>query len=207
MGVYESFDGGKSWAAIPGEPQHFFWAVQTSNGNLYGIANENIGPLWRYQKSNRTWEKFHPGAVSGFAVHPTDEDTVFACVDSHTKNWGGPSFGNLAKTVDAGKTWQRIKDGKGDDYSPWRVYIDLERPEAMLMNTTHHWDSQGNPTGIMRGLDAGKSWHSIQANHSYHWPDSFTFGGLAGRVYTCWHNGGLMQLDGLYSLNSQQKGR
>ncbi|MGH8568263.1 MAG: LamG-like jellyroll fold domain-containing protein, partial [Gammaproteobacteria bacterium] len=141
------------------------------------------------------------GGVSGFAVHPTNENILFAAEGTFKNHVLGlpVSDGRLLKSMDGGTTWQEIKDGAGRSYSPWQIYVDPAQPTAMLMSTYRHFEASGLPSGVMRSLDGGATWQSFHHNLSHNNVRSFTYGGVPGRVYAATFNMGTHRIDSLYS--------
>lgn len=99
--LFRSFDGGRSWSAVPGQPvglrpSHMHRA---SDGNYYlsygdepGPDTMNAGAVWRWQPSSGRWTDITPlrgnGKTPGFgwgdvAVDPSDPKVLIASTHHH----------------------------------------------------------------------------------------------------------------------------
>ncbi|UCG42214.1 MAG: hypothetical protein JSU73_10085 [candidate division WOR-3 bacterium] len=140
-----SSDGGGTWERIN--------LSDTSNGTLYALAvapgarsvvygagHVNYsGRAWRSTDYGRTWaETASPGGrVYGLAVHPDDENTVYAA-----------AMDSCWKTTDAGATWQRV----GGGYYLADVCLFPGGPDTVFV---------GGRYGVAMSTDAGVSWASL----------------------------------------------
>ncbi|MGH8478341.1 MAG: LamG-like jellyroll fold domain-containing protein [Gammaproteobacteria bacterium] len=206
-GLYVSNNSGASFSKVPGSPSRFCQIVQGKSGKLYGLTLSTTGDLYSFDPATGVSKKLRDnanGGLSGFAVHPTNENILFAAEGSFRHHVLGASgtVGRLLKSTDGGTTWQEIKDGAGKSYSPWQVYVDPARPTAMLMSTYSHFEASGLPSGVMRSLDGGATWQSFHHNLSHNNVRSFTYGGVPGRVYAATFNMGTHRLDSLYTATA-----
>jgi photosystem II stability/assembly factor-like uncharacterized protein len=151
-GIYKSTDGGDSWkklgGGLPGMTGKIAVDVSASNPNrVYALleAEPEKGGLWRSEDAGKTWMQINGHRVLHsrawyyihIAVDPLDEDTVYVM--------NVP----LLKSVDGGKTWEKISAPHGDHHDLW---INPSDSRNMI---------NGNDGGATVTFDGGKSWSSI----------------------------------------------
>jgi photosystem II stability/assembly factor-like uncharacterized protein len=154
-GIYKSTDGGDTWTSItdaaglpkrplgriglavsPARPQRLWASVE---------APDSSGGIFRSDDAGATWmringeQKFHVRAwyYSTLTADPVDENTVYVM--------------NLSvhKSIDGGKTFERVRVPHGDTHFLW---IDPKDPSRMI---------NGNDGGATVSLDGGRSWSSV----------------------------------------------
>jgi photosystem II stability/assembly factor-like uncharacterized protein len=151
-GIYKSTDGGDSWkklgGGLPGMTGKIAVDVSASNPNrVYALleAEPEKGGLWRSEDAGKTWMQINGHRVLHsrawyyihIAVDPLDEDTVYVM--------NVP----LLKSVDGGKTWEKISAPHGDHHDLW---INPSDSRNMI---------NGNDGGATVTFDGGKTWSSI----------------------------------------------
>ncbi|MEO6445686.1 MAG: glycosyl hydrolase, partial [Gemmatimonadaceae bacterium] len=154
-GLWKSTDGGDTWADLsmnPGMPTGPLGkiGVDVSPANprrIYATveARDTSGGIFRSDNGGDTWtrtngdQKFQirPWYYSTVTADPSNENTLYVM---NLQVW---------KSVDAGKTFTRIRVPHGDTHIMW---VDPKNPDR-LMN--------GNDGGGTVSLDGGKSWSSI----------------------------------------------
>ena len=127
-GIYKSTDAGKTWTNMglrdshhiarivihPTNPEVVYVAAM---GHLYSTNAER--GVFKSTNGGKTWEKVlyvnDKIGVIDLALNPKNPDVLYAAAyDKQRLPWqminGGPESGIL-KTVDAGKTWTRLRNG------------------------------------------------------------------------------------------------
>ncbi len=147
-GLYRSDDGGASWKELTGEglPKKPYGrigvAVSAESNRIYALIEAEEGGLYRSDDGGNKWQ-----LVSGdrrlrqrawYYMHviadPRDPDTVYVLnVDAH-------------KSIDAGRTFNKIDGPHGDWHGLW---IDPRNTKRMLAS---------DDGGATLTLDGGRSW-------------------------------------------------
>lgn len=150
--LYVTSDGGTSWS-----PQSFGVVDRIDSLNFFD-ANVGVlsaaGSLHRTQDGGQSWTVVH--GHEAFAIEWLDATTVIAS----TVSSGGP---DLARSTDAGLTWQTIQVPGVDLQEPVRV------DALTAIAGTQHGD-------LYRSTDAGLTWNRV-------W-DSGTTGSMNGGCFT-----------------------
>ena len=151
-GIFKTTDGGDTWNRLKGGLPDTIGKVgidvSASNPRrVYAIieAEHEKGGLWRSDDGGETWELINGHRVlhsrawyyTHIAADPADEDTVYVL--------NVP----LMKSVDAGKTWEKIKTPHGDHHDQW---INPDDSKNFI---------NGNDGGATITFDGGKTWSSI----------------------------------------------
>jgi photosystem II stability/assembly factor-like uncharacterized protein len=152
-GLYKSTDGGDSWNKLEGGLPKLIGkigvAVSASNPDrVYTLieAESGKGGLWRSENGGETWKLINGHRVlhsrAWYYIHiaadPVDEDTVYVL--------NVP----LLKSIDGGKTWEKISAPHGDHHDLWINPADNRN----MIN--------GNDGGATITFDGGNSWSSIK---------------------------------------------
>ncbi|GIV62231.1 MAG: hypothetical protein KatS3mg044_1097 [Rhodothermaceae bacterium] len=152
--LYRSTDGGETWAKVTGKGMpkgpmaRIGVAVAQSAPHIVYLITETPeeGTLFRSDDRGATWRmvnddrniNFRPFYYSDVRVDPTDPDVVYTL------------SGGLFKSVDGGKTFERIaRDVHGDHQALW---IDPLNPKRLL---------SGSDGGFQVSYDAGATFDII----------------------------------------------
>jgi photosystem II stability/assembly factor-like uncharacterized protein len=151
-GIYKSVDGGDSWNKLSGGLPKMVGKigidVSASNPDrVYAIieAEPEKGGLWRSDDAGESWTLINGHRVlhtrAWYYIHitadPVDEDTVYVM--------NVP----MMKSVDAGKTWTKMKTPHGDHHDHW---INPNNNKNMI---------NANDGGATVTFDGGETWSSI----------------------------------------------
>ncbi|MBT8072914.1 MAG: glycosyl hydrolase [Xanthomonadales bacterium] len=151
-GIFKSIDGGDSWKKLAGGLPEMVGkiAVDVSASNperVYALleAEPEKGGLWRSDDGGETWSLINGHRVlhtrAWYYIHltadPVDEDTVYVL--------NVP----LMKSVDGGKSWEKMTTPHGDHHDHW---INPHDNRNMI---------NGNDGGATVTFDGGETWSSI----------------------------------------------
>ncbi len=151
-GIFKSVDGGESWNKLTGGLPQMVGkvAVDVSASNpdrIYALleAEPEKGGLWRSDDAGESWALINGHRVlhtrAWYYIHitadPVDEDTVYVM--------NVP----MMKSVDGGKSWEKMKLPHGDHHDHW---INPDNNKNMI---------NANDGGATISFDGGKSWSSI----------------------------------------------
>ncbi len=151
-GIYKSSDGGDSWKKLSGGLPEMVGkiGVDVSASNperIYAIieAEPEKGGLWRSDDAGESWSLINGHRVlhtrAWYYIHitadPVDEDTVYVM--------NVP----MMKSIDGGKTWEKMKTPHGDHHDHW-----INPNDNMNM-------INANDGGATVTFDGGRTWSSI----------------------------------------------
>jgi photosystem II stability/assembly factor-like uncharacterized protein len=151
-GIYKSSDGGDSWKKLTGGLPEMIGKigvdVSASNPDrVYAIieAEHKKGGLYRSDDAGKTWALINGHRVlhsrAWYYIHitadPVDEDTVYVL--------NVP----MMKSVDGGKSWEKISTPHGDHHDHW---INPNNNRNMI---------NANDGGATVTFDGGETWSSI----------------------------------------------
>ncbi len=155
VGLYVTQDGGKTFAAVAGQPTGFYPNSMTTDpsGNLYiaygkSLYGNSVGPyslssgaIWKYAPATGAWTDITPPNPNkesyGFgsvAVDPANANTIMV---STMDRYYPPPQDDLFRSLDGGKTWESIQTKAVRDVSlsPW---VTFGAPAAEAGNWINH---------------------------------------------------------------------
>ncbi|HXJ43304.1 MAG TPA: hypothetical protein VNH18_28745 [Bryobacteraceae bacterium] len=174
-GAFRSSDGGKKWEAFNknvladfapvkfpevGQCVHKLLAHPRLTNDLY---QQNHCGVYRSKFTGKQWTDISEGLPSRFgfalAVPSAEDQTIFTIpIGSAEKRWAAEDSLRVARSRDAGKTWEYLTKGL-----PQKNCFELVVREAMASD---HHDEAGVYFGTQAGTvyytrNAGKSWDSL----------------------------------------------
>ena len=153
-GLWKSTDGGDTWTELtknPGMPKALIGkiGVSVSPANPQRIyasieAKDTLGGIFRSDDGGEHWMRTNgdqmfqvrPWYYSAVTADPTNENTLYVM---NLQVW---------KSIDAGKTFSRVRVPHGDTHIMW---VDPKNADRLI---------NGNDGGGTVSLDGGKSWSS-----------------------------------------------
>ncbi|MFO7616422.1 MAG: hypothetical protein R6V75_04155 [Bacteroidales bacterium] len=172
-GVYKSVDGGASWKNMGLKKSEHIGMIQVDPRNPDVVYVAAYGPLWssggerglyKTTDGGQTWECIlfvseHTG-INEVHLDPRNPDVIYAPAHQRQRRqWtylgGGPESG-IYKSVDAGKTWEKINRGlPGGDRGRIGMAISPANPEKIYAVV------EGQGGGFYRSLNRGASWEKM----------------------------------------------
>ena len=174
-GIYRSLDGGKSWKNMGLKTSEHIGMIAFDSDKKDRVYAAAYGPLWssggdrgiyRSDDSGETWEKLlDAGIHTGFNevhLHPTQKGLIFATAHQRARHvftylGGGPESA-LYKSVDYGKTWDKVSNGlPSGDAGRLSLAISPVNTDVLFLLIEGH--------GTYKSTDRGASWNK-QSDHS-----------------------------------------
>ena len=105
--------------------------------------------------------------IAEIEIHPNNSDVVFAAAVGHL--WGYTGERGLFKTIDGGKSWEKVSGGLPSDNKTGctEIVIHPYNPNIMFAGFYHRlrqpasFISGGEHGGLYKSIDGGKSWKKI----------------------------------------------
>ncbi len=105
--------------------------------------------------------------IAEVVTHPTDPNIVYVAAQGHL--WAHAGERGVFKTIDGGKTWQRLTAGLPDDGKTGAsdLRMDPKNPNVLYaafwerLRQPHRFDSGGPNGGIFKTVDAGRTWKKL----------------------------------------------
>ncbi|HQL37906.1 MAG TPA: hypothetical protein PKV95_00390 [Anaerolineaceae bacterium] len=191
-GIIKSTDGGKTWVPsntgiepMPGPVWRVFSAtIDPFDHNTIWIGTQDTGEIYRSADGGTTWELRDTGllttdgirSVRGITIDPNDRNVMYAGVEVTVNTWsdgtsgfiqrrlGGPTGGEVYKSVDAGASWKLIWQGLSlaryiwvDPRNSDRLYVSTGIFDRDAVNSNVPAGIWGG-VGILRSNDGGETW-------------------------------------------------
>ncbi len=124
--------------------------------------------IYKSTDAGKTWQ--HMGLkdshhIGRIALHPTNTEVLYVAAMGHL--WGPNNERGLYKSVDGGKTWERIIY-VNDDTGVVDVALDPQNPEIVYAATYQRrrtpfgFDGGGAGSGLHKSTDGGKTWKELR---------------------------------------------
>jgi len=176
-GLFKSSDGGKNWKEIPGfEKSERIASIVINPENSDEIFVGVLGALWsdsedrgvyKTKDGGKSWEKIlYVDETTGAAdlmMDPNNPDILYASMWEFRRTaWGFNSGGSksaLYKSVDGGKTWNKIHKGFPEG-KLGRIAIAVAPSDSNILYTVLETE-QPEKNGLWKSTDAGENWEHL----------------------------------------------
>lgn len=178
-GVYRSEDGGASWKNMGLKTSEHIGRIIVDPRNSAVVYVAAIGPLWKeggergvYKTTDagKTWTQVlkiddYTG-VNDIVMDPRNPDVLYAAAFQRMRSdfayvSGGPGSG-MYKTIDGGKTWDKINSGlPSADKGRIGLAISPADPEYIYAVMEASKES-----GFYRSTNRGASWQKMSSHHT-----------------------------------------
>jgi photosystem II stability/assembly factor-like uncharacterized protein len=153
-GLFESFDGGISWKAVPTLSGFSVRALAASASDPSRFVAGTTQGVYLSTNSGHMWTRISdPGnlemlGITAVAIDPKHPDTIYAGT-THLP-W---------KTVDGGKTWSSIHSGMIDDSDVFSIYINPQTPDQVFASAC---------SGVYSSANGGEFWRKMMGIPNTH---------------------------------------
>jgi photosystem II stability/assembly factor-like uncharacterized protein len=149
--LYRSTDGGRTWAALPGDFAVGALSVAPSDSHILYAAppvqcGSPPGPLYRSTDGGATWQPRPAAAATVLDVELTNPDRLL-----------GTRCDGLYRSADAGQTWQRLPGTPPADRGGLFLVRAVDQPATLY---AVYGSSLGTGT-IQRSTDDGATWITL----------------------------------------------
>lgn len=181
-GVFKSNNAGLTWESI------FDFYGAGSIGSVKFDQN-NLNTIWvgTGESANRNSSAYGDGIyksidggksftnmglesthqIAEIEIHPNNSDIIYAAAVGHL--WGYSGERGLFKTIDGGKSWEKVGGGlpTDDKTGCTEIIIHPNNPNIMFAGFYHRlrqpasFVSGGENGGLFKSIDGGKSWKKI----------------------------------------------
>jgi photosystem II stability/assembly factor-like uncharacterized protein len=170
---YGSWDNGKSWQTIKdsdgnGKDMRRVQSMDFSRQNPeFGFAIDVRGQMYITYNKGKNWtfieNKNIKGKYSEIIVDPTTDMVWyigagnFWNVKSRHRKYNDPlggkdkyaNYGHVLKSIDKGKTWEKLVNGLPEDLDVARIVVDPTNPKNIIISSS---------LGVFKSKDQGKNW-------------------------------------------------
>lgn len=178
-GIYKSTDGGLNWThmGLPKSERISSIIVDPRDSNNVWVGV--LGALWgdseergiyNSKDGGKTWNKIHyidnKTGCSDLVIDPTNPNVMYASFwEFRRTGWSFNSGGNssaLFKTIDGGKTWNKIHNGfPVGKLGRIAIAVAPSNPNILFSVIECEKDSE---KGLYKSEDAGKSWKHLNSD-------------------------------------------
>ncbi|MCU1233509.1 MAG: hypothetical protein JWP63_1476 [Candidatus Solibacter sp.] len=182
-GVWKSTNSGANWAPIfdnqtsmaigalavaPTDPK----TVWAGTGEAWAIRDSDMqgDGIYKSTDAGATWKNMglvEAGRIGRIIVHPTDANTVYACVAGRLT--GPQEERGVFRTKDGGATWQRVLFVNPNTGCSG-LSLDPANPNFMVAGTwevvmhTYAMFSGGPGSGVFTSHDGGTTWTRVEGH-------------------------------------------
>ncbi len=182
-GVWKSTNSGQSWVPIfdnqtsqaigalavaPTDPK----TVWAGTGEAWAIRDSDMqgDGIYKSTDAGATWKNMglvEGGRIGRIIVHPTDPNTVYACVAGRLT--GPQEERGVFRTKDGGQTWQRVLFVNPNTGCSG-LSMDAKDPNFMVAGTwevvmhTYAMLSGGAGSGVYTSHDGGTTWAKVEGH-------------------------------------------
>ena len=179
-GVYKSEDGGNTWKNMGLKKSEHIGMITVDPRNSDVVYVAAYGPLWsaggdrgvyKTNDGGKSWEKIldisENTGVNEVHMDPRNPDVLYvAAHQRRRRQWtylgGGPESG-IYKSVDAGKSWNKINKGlPGGDRGRIGMDISPANPEILYAVV----EAKRGQGGFYRSTNRGVSWQKMSSTVS-----------------------------------------
>lgn len=184
-GVWKTTNGGSTWenisdgyfggsiGAIAVSPSHQN-VIYVGGGEVTVRGNVSYGSgMYKSKDGGRSWESIglpNSRHIARIRIHPKNPDVVYAAVLGDL--YKGTEDRGVYKTIDGGKTWERIlfanKDAGAVD-----IVLDPVDPDIIYASTwrvrrsPYDFSSGGEGSGLWKSKDAGVTWVNLGSSDGF----------------------------------------
>lgn len=175
-GVWKSENAGLNWTPIFDHEEYASTGALAINQNTpdilwLGTGEGNVrnstsigGGIYKSMDAGKSWKKMGLEAterINRIALHPTNPDIAYAAAMGTL--WSSNEDRGIYKTVDGGKTWQKIlyvdnttgaTDIKMDPTNPNKLYASMWQ----FRRWPDKFESGGPGSGLFVSIDGGETW-------------------------------------------------
>src|ERR1700722_6006363 len=151
------FRGGRT-VSISGIPGH---------QNVFYMAPNN-GGVWKSTDFGHTWTPIFDdqptGSIGALAVAPSNPDIIYVGSGEGLRRPDLSVGDGIYKSIDAGKTWQRLgsdNSGLRDAQQIAAILVDPKDPNRVFVAAMGHPYGPNSERGVFRSLDGGQSWQKV----------------------------------------------
>jgi photosystem II stability/assembly factor-like uncharacterized protein len=147
-GIYQSFDGGRTWASQAQMQGQSIRALTSSPSNPKVIVAGTLNGIFRSQDSGKSWNLISPpesNEIHNFqsvAIAPDNPEVIYG--GTRHLPW---------RTLDGGANWSNIKTGIIDDSDVFSIIVDPQNPQVVYASAC---------SGIYKSEDGAERFRKVQ---------------------------------------------